>query len=92
VNIKGRIVIRSDNAPELAVRITQSVEPDNLKNITTEYGEDSVTTRFKSDKIGSLIATVDDYLLNARIARDIISAVDANENREDDDRWNSSLE
>lgn len=83
MKITGKIIIRDENAPELAEKIAQSLEPDNLKDITTEHGDDSVTVHFKSDKIGSLIATVDDYLMNAKIASDMLSALENNE--EDDD-------
>jgi len=61
------------------------LEPDNLGNITTEYEKDSVTTYFISEKIGSLIASVDDYLMNARIASDMITTVDKDPNNERED-------
>ncbi len=87
MRIKGNISIKAENAPDMAAIITRSLEPDNLKSITTEYGEGSVTTFFESGKIGSLIATVDDYLMNARIAADMLKTVgkDNKENCEDDD-------
>ncbi len=86
MKIKGNISIKAENAPDIAVMITRSLEPDNLKSITTEYGEGSVTTFFESEKIGSLIATVDDYLMNARIAADMLKTVEKEnkENCEDD--------
>jgi len=86
MKIKGNISIKSENAPDMAVMITRSLEPDNLKSIKTEYGEGAVTTFFESGKIGSLIATVDDYLMNARIAADMLKTVgkDNKENSEDD--------
>jgi len=87
MRIRGKIVMKSENAPEVAEMVTRSIEPDNLKNITTEYGEKSVTTHFEAEKIGTLIATVDDYIMNARIADDIIKAVekDNKKDSEDDD-------
>jgi hypothetical protein len=86
MKIKGNISIKAENAPDIAVMITRSLEPDNLESIRTEYGEGSVTTFFESGKIGSLIATVDDYLMNARIAADMLKTVgkDNKENSEDD--------
>ncbi|NOR60685.1 MAG: hypothetical protein GQ469_08680 [Methanosarcinales archaeon] len=87
MKIKGNISIKAENAPDIAVMITRSLEPDNLESIRTEYGGGSVTTFFESGKIGSLIATVDDYLMNARIAADMLKTVgkDNKENCEDDD-------
>lgn len=86
MRIKGKISIKAENAPDIAVMISSSLEPDNLKSIKTEYGAGSVTTFFESGKIGSLIATVDDYLMNARIAADMLKTVgkDNKENCEDD--------
>ena len=86
MRIKGNISIKAENAPDMSILITRSLEPDNLKSITTEYGKGSVTTFFESGKIGSLIATVDDYLMNARIAADMLKTVgkDNKENSEDD--------
>lgn len=80
MKIKGKIVIRDEKAPELAGMITQSLEPDNMKNMRTEYGERAVTTYFEAEKMGSLIATVDDYIMNARIAADVLSTVDNEKN------------
>ncbi|MDF1557911.1 MAG: KEOPS complex subunit Pcc1 [ANME-2 cluster archaeon] len=87
MRIRGKIVMNGENAPEIAKRISRSIEPDNMKNITTEYGETSVTTCFEAEKIGTLIATVDDYIMNARIADDMIKAVgiDNKKDSEDDD-------
>jgi hypothetical protein len=85
MRIRGKVVMKSEHAPEVAEMIISSIEPDNLKNITTEYGEQSVTTYFKAEKIGTLIATVDDYIMNARIADDIIKAVEKDNKESEDD-------
>jgi hypothetical protein len=80
------VIIRTENAPDMAAMITRTLEPDNLNNIITEYKDDSVTTIFISEKIGNLIATIDDYLMNAKIANDMITAIrnDNIDNKEDD--------
>jgi len=49
--------------------------PDNIKNMETVIMETSVETHFEASKIGSLIASVDDYLMNANVARDMIELV-----------------
>ena len=87
MKIRGKIEIRDEKAPELAGMITRALEPDNMKSMRTEYGETAVTTYFESEKMGSLIATVDDYIMNARIAADVLSTVDNKKNinkREED--------
>lgn len=85
MRIRGKIVMMSENAPGMAEMISRSIEPDNLKNITTEYGEKYVTTYFEATKIGTLIATVDDYIMNARIADDIIKAVEIDYTKDSED-------
>jgi hypothetical protein len=80
MKIRGKIEIRDEKAPELAGMITQSLEPDNMNSIRTEYGEMAVTTYFESEKMGSLIATVDDSIMNARIAADVLLTVDNKKN------------
>ncbi|MCK5217425.1 MAG: hypothetical protein KAJ93_06535 [Methanosarcinales archaeon] len=85
MKIKGKIRIKTSNAPELVNIITKSLEPDNLSSITTEYKEDLVTTYFISEKIGSLIASVDDYLMNAKIAGDMIITVNKDPYNERED-------
>jgi hypothetical protein len=34
--------------------------------------DDSVTVIFKGDKVGTILASVDDYLMNAKIASDML--------------------
>ncbi len=67
------------------VKLTRSVAialmPDNTDNVITEVEGDDVTTYFDTTKIGTLIATVDDYLMNARVAWDMIKLVSEGKNK-----------
>ncbi|MBN1133589.1 MAG: hypothetical protein JXA38_01415 [Methanosarcinaceae archaeon] len=75
MKICGIIEFRSTEAPEIAKKVTLALSPDNLSNMKTEVREDSTVTHFTTEKITSLIATVDDYLMNAKIAEEIVSSV-----------------
>ncbi len=68
------------------VKLTRSVAvalmPDNPDSVITEIEGDYVTTHFDTSKIGTLIATMDDYLMNARVAWDMIKLVNAEMKKE----------
>jgi len=71
MKIKARIKISGANAVLVAIPLMQ----DNMNNMETVIEEKSVETHFEATKIGSLIASVDDYLMNANVARDMIELV-----------------
>jgi len=75
MKIHGTIKFKSPDAPEIAKKIVLSIAPDNLSGMQTEVSEDGAITHFSSEKITSLIATVDDYLMNAKIAEDVCSSL-----------------
>ena len=50
--------------------------PDNTARIKTAITEKSAVTAIEAAKIGSLIASVDDYLMNAKVARDMVELVE----------------
>ena len=71
MKIKAKIKISGSKAYLVAIPLM----PDNMNNMETVLEENSAETYFKATKIGSLIASVDDYLMNATIARDMIELV-----------------
>ena len=71
MKIKAKIKISGSKADLVAIPLM----PDNMNNMETVLEENSAETYFKATKIGSLIASVDDYLMNATIARDMIELV-----------------
>jgi hypothetical protein len=71
MQIKAKIKMSGVNAVLMAIALI----PDNMKNMETVIAEKSVETHFEASKIGSLIASVDDYLMNANVARDMIELV-----------------
>jgi len=50
----------------------RAVEPDNLPNMILESGEGQLSLRFSTEKIGTLLSTVDDLLMNLKIAEETL--------------------
>lgn len=63
----GRIITTHKNPHVIA----DAIKPDNTINMSTVCENESVITEFRLDEIGTLIATVDDYLLNLKIAEEM---------------------
>lgn len=72
MRIKGKLTFKGDGASELVGIIAQSLEPDNVSGMETIVEENSFTVMFNGDKVGTILASVDDYLMNAKIAGDMI--------------------
>ena len=51
-----------------ALGVAASLAPDNLMGMTTTADGDRVTTVIESTQLRSVIASVDDYLMNLAIA------------------------
>lgn len=71
MKIKGKLIFRSDSAVDI---IARSLAPDNVAEIETSVDENSVTVVFRADKIGTMLSSIDDYLMNAKIAGDILNS------------------
>ena len=71
MKIKAKIEISGATADLVA----KSLMPDNMNNMKTVIKENRVATYFEAEKIGSLIATVDDYLMNAKVAQEVVEMV-----------------
>ena len=68
MKIKGKLIIKFENTGELVSILARSLSPDNVTGMRTEVEKDSATITFSSDKIGTMLSSVDDYLMNANIA------------------------
>ncbi len=75
MNIKGKLTIKCENAGEMIDIISRSLAPDNVSGIRTEIDKDSIKVEFSAGKIGTMLSSVDDYLMNAKIACDMIEKV-----------------
>jgi len=69
MQIEGTITTRHDNARCVA----GALAPDNLSSMTTVAEGDCVVTTVTGTKLRSVIASVDDYLMNLAIAEDACS-------------------
>jgi hypothetical protein len=71
MNITGTIEFSDAESRKSAARILQALSPDNLRSMESEISDGRVAVRFSSEKIGSLLATVDDFLMNVKIGEEV---------------------
>lgn len=71
MKITTTVEFKDEGAVHVAKRVANSLAPDNLTNMHTEVNEDNVCIHISTEKLTSLIATVDDLLMNAKIAEEI---------------------
>ncbi len=71
MKIKAKIAIREREQPE-AEAIALSLMPDNMTNMRTTVEGRTFVTHFDADKISSLMMSIDDYLINAKVAKEVI--------------------
>ncbi len=51
-----------------AERVAAALRPDNTDEMTTRVDDDAVVTTVERDSTGGLHSTVDDYVVNLRVA------------------------
>lgn len=71
MKIEGKLTFKSERADELVSVIARSLAPDNVPEMETVIDDNEVTVKFKGDKVGTVLSSVDDYLMNAKIASDM---------------------
>jgi len=71
MKITGTIEFPDPKSRESAARILKALAPDNLRSMESEINNGRVAVRFHSEKIGSLLATVDDFLMNVKIGEGV---------------------
>ncbi|WP_277541691.1 KEOPS complex subunit Pcc1 [Haloarcula laminariae] len=55
-------------SPDAAERVAAAVRPDNTAEMTTRVEGDAVVTTIERDNTSGLQSTVDDYVVNLRVA------------------------
>lgn len=50
----------------------RAVEPDNLPNMILKSEADQFSLQFSTEKMGTLLSTVDDLLMNLKIAEETL--------------------
>ncbi|MEA5037144.1 hypothetical protein SDC9_32469 [bioreactor metagenome] len=71
MKITGEIRSRVQSADE----IEKSLAPDNAGFIDTSYEDGYITARVNGESLRSVIATVDDYLMNLSVAERLIETI-----------------
>ena len=66
--IRACLVFRGREAETEA----KAVEPDNLPNMILDVEADRLALQFSTEKIGTLLSTVDDLLMNIKIAEETV--------------------
>ena len=64
--IRLKLVFWSEFADEVA----KSLQPDNLPNMHLQADGESFCLKFSAEKIGTMLSTADDLLMNIKIAEE----------------------
>jgi len=59
-----------------AETVARAVQPDNLPNMSLVVDADQFSLQFSTEKIGTLLSTVDDLLMNIKIAEETLSCAE----------------
>ena len=59
-----------------AKTVARAVQPDNLPNMSLVLDADHLCLQFSTEKIGTLLSTVDDLLMNIKIAEETQSCTE----------------
>jgi hypothetical protein len=70
--MKAKLIFRGENA----VNIAKSLEPDNLPNMSMKVEGTSMILEFSVGKIGTLLSTADDLLMNIKVAEETLVSVE----------------
>ena len=68
--IRARLVFWGEEAGIAA----KAIEPDNLPNMSLVVDADHLSLSFSNEKIGTLLSTVDDLLMNIKIAEETLTS------------------
>ncbi len=79
VKCKARLSIESCDSEFIA----RSLTADNIDYVKTHYEGGKVITEVEVNSIGSLLSTLDDLLVNVKIANDILCGRNADEDIKD---------
>jgi tRNA threonylcarbamoyladenosine modification (KEOPS) complex Pcc1 subunit len=56
--------------------VARAVKPDNLPNMSLQIDGERLCLQFSTEKIGTLLSTVDDLLMNIKIAEETLSCAE----------------
>ena len=70
--IRARLIFWGMQAEPVA----RAIEPDNLPNMSLQIDADRLCLQFSTEKIGTLLSTVDDLLMNIKIAEETLTCTE----------------
>ncbi len=76
MRIKARLTFRNENAKDFVDIIARSLEPDNVPEISTKIDENEAMVIFEGEKVGTILSSVDDYLMNTTIVEKLSTLKD----------------
>jgi hypothetical protein len=79
VKCKARLSVESCDSKFIA----RAISADNLPYVKTHFEGGSVITDVEVETIGSLLVTLDDILVNIKVANDVLCGRDADEDIRD---------
>jgi hypothetical protein len=67
---------RLDFCGKDAEQIAMAIEPDNLPNMHLQTKCERLRLEFSTEKIGTLLSTIDDLLMNIKIAEETLCGME----------------
>ncbi len=66
--MRARLSFKGD----MAGAVARSLDPDNLPGMKVEVRDGEFEVEFSAERVGTLLATADDLIMNAKIAEDLL--------------------
>ncbi len=73
--IHARLVLLAEAREDMEM-VGRSIEPDNLPNMNLLIDKRSLSLQFSIEKPGTLLTTMDDLLMNIKIAKETLSVAE----------------
>ena len=73
--INARLVLLAEGGEDME-KVGRSIEPDNLPNMRLQVDEGCLCLQFSIQKPGTLLTTMDDLLMNIKIAKETLSVAE----------------
>jgi len=68
--MQGKLLFFGEKVADLA----RSLEPDNLEGMTMKVGQGCLVIEYSAPKMGTLLSTTDDILMNIKIAEEALAS------------------
>lgn len=73
--IHARLVLLGEAGEDIKT-VGRAIEPDNLPNMSLLINEGCISLQFSIEKPGTLLTTMDDLLMNIKIAKETLSVAE----------------